>query len=484
VRKFLALIATPLVILAGCGGGGTSSNSPPPPPPPPPPPQVIATPGPPNVESLTVDQGPGALTSPATNTAFIKVTVCIPTTSTCQTIDHIEVDTGSSGLRIVAGASIVDAAGNPAGTFSLALPPVMDPNPKNPSNVLAECLQFADGFSWGSVNRADIKLPVSGETATGVVVQMIGAASAGDPAKASPTCVPPAPLNANACMGLENTVPCFGANGILGVGPFVNDCSSTSTCDPGNPIPNGGSPYPSNSATYFSCTAAPSCAQVAPGTVTTQLQLPNPAVRFAKDNNGVIIELPAVGANGEAAPWNGSLVFGIGTESNNGLGSATKLLMCPGNTTQGNCGITVAGMLVPLAGTITATLNGSRYIESYLDSGSNANFFPTTSIPSCKAPNAGFLCPVTSSGSPTTISESATLTGTDGTNVTADFSVANGDSLFSQNNSMNFAFSNLGGSNYSSSLPNNTVDLGLSYFYGRNVFTAFENNSAGPYFAY
>jgi Protein of unknown function (DUF3443) len=479
VRKFLPPIVTSLVVLAGCGGGsGTSSN--PPPPPPPPPSQVIATPGPPNVESLVVDSGPGALTSPAVNTSFVSVTLCLPSTTTCQTIDHIEVDTGSSGLRIVTGATIVDSMGNPAGTFSLALPAVADPNngTNHTNNVLAECLQFADGFSWGSVNRADIKLPVSGKTAANVIVHVIGAASAGAAASANPTCVPPAPLNANPCMGQENTVPCFGANGILGVGPFINDCSSTSDCDPGPPVMTGGSSYPSNSATYFTCTAAPSCAQVPKSTITTQLQVPNPAVLFATDNNGVIIELPAVADTGEPAPWKGSLVFGIGTESNNALGSATTLPMCAANTTAGICGLNVNGTLVPLAGTISASLNGATYQESYLDSGSNANFFPTTSIASCQAPNQGFLCPTS------TTSESAVLTGTDGTTAAADFSVANADSLFTQNNSMNFAFSNLAGSNYSSTLPNRSLDLGLAFFYGHNVFTGFENNANGPYFAY
>jgi hypothetical protein len=477
VRKFLAVIVTPLVILAGCGGSGTTSG-PPPPPPPPPPSQVIATPGPPNVESLVVDQGPTALTTASVNTSFVSVTVCIPTTTTCQTIDHIEVDTGSSGLRILADASTVDAAGNPAGPFNLALPAVLDPS--NGSNHLAECLQFADGFSWGSVNSADIKLPVSGKTATSVVVQVIGAASAGDPAKASPTCIPPPPLNANACMGLENTVPCFGANGILGVGPFVNDCDSAGTCDPANPptTTSGGVTFPSSSAAYFTCTAAASCARAAAGIITTQLQLPNPVVLFATDNNGVIIELPTVGANGAPAPLKGSLVFGIGTQTDNALGSATQLPMCPGTTTQGICGLQTSTGLVALAGTISATLNGATYIESYLDSGSNANFFPATSIPSCSSPNQGFLCPTS------TTPESATLTATNGTTATAAFSIANADTLFSANNSMNFAFSNLAGSNYSSTLPNNTLDLGLSFFYGHNVFTGFENNPNGPYFAY
>jgi hypothetical protein len=241
-------------------------------------------------------------------------------------------------------------------------------------------------------------------------------------------------------------------------------------CDPGPPTTNGGVTYPSNSSTYFTCTAAASCKQVTAGTVTPQLQVPNPVVLFATDNNGVIVELPAVGATGAPAGLNGSLVFGIGTETNNGLGSATKLPMCDGSGSQCQLGATF------LFGTVSATLNGTTYQQSYLDSGSNANFFPTQAIPSCSAPNAGFLCP----GS--TTSESATLTGTDGTMAAADFSVANADSLFTGN----VAFSNLAGSNYSSSLPNDTLDLGLSFFYGHNVFTGFEDLSSGapPFFAY
>lgn len=447
MSKFLALILTSLLLLAGCGGSGTSTHQPPPPPPPPPN-QVIATPGPPNAESLTLDAGPTALTTPAVNTAFVTVNVCMPdgTFATCQAIDHIEIDTGSIGLRII-------AAGAPAGQLSLALPAVADPN--NASNHLAECLEFADGFSWGSVNTADISLPVSGETATNVIVHVIGAASAGDPAKASPTCVPPAPLVT------ENTVPAFGANGILGVGPFVNDCNSTSDCKALPPSPtgcSGSSCYPGNSATYFSCTAAASCAQT---TVHLQQQLPNPAVVFAKhadgsvDNNGVIVELPAVGASGAAGPLSGGvLVFGIGTQSNNAVTGATKL---PANQS---------------SGVISATLNGTMYPNSYLDSGSNANFFPST-LPGCPSPNQGFLCP----GS--TTSESAMLQGTDGTVLAADFSVANANSLFS--NASYVAFSNLAGNNS----DNSSVDLGLSFFFGRNVFTGFEDpNVSAPYFAY
>ena len=50
-------------------------------------------------------------------------------------------------------------------------------------------------------------------------------------------------------------------------------------------------------------------------------QVSNPVAAFAKDNNGVIVELPS--ASGPEASLSGSLIFGIGTRSNNGLGGAT-----------------------------------------------------------------------------------------------------------------------------------------------------------------
>ena len=55
------------------------------------------------------------------------------------------------------------------------------------------------------------------------------------------------------------------------------------------------------------CVAAESLAQ----------QVQNPATLFAADNNGVIVELPAVSVPETSV--SGSLVFGIGTQANNGL---------------------------------------------------------------------------------------------------------------------------------------------------------------------
>ena len=174
--------------------------------------QTIATAGPPNVEPLIVDKGPTGLMGIATNTPFVSIKICAPGTTTCQTVDHIEVDTGSIGLRII----------------SSVLTSVKLPLMTNNGQPYAECLQFADGTSWGSLATADIQMPQSGAAATGVNVQLIGDPSVGSP---------PA-----SCTGIpENDVPTFGANGILGVGPFATDCSDGS-CAPG---PQG--------ANYYSC---------------------------------------------------------------------------------------------------------------------------------------------------------------------------------------------------------------------------------------
>lgn len=382
-----------------------------------------------------LDGGPSALTTPAINTAFVSVKVCVHGTSTCQTIDHVEVDTGSVGLRILAG-------GNAGGELTIPLTPLTDAS----NNPLAECLQFGDGFSWGSVVTADITMPVSTETASNVVVHVIGATSAGDPANASPTCVPFPPLVT------ENTVTSFGANGIIGVGPFLADCVPGAACAPGTPQgPNGPCQtgqhcIPQFSATYFSCPTPTTCTET---TVQAAQQLQNPGSLFAKDNNGVILELPAVGDTGASNPSGGVLVFGIGTQSNNSLGTATQL---PLNTT---------------TGFVNATLNGSALSDSYLDSGSNGNFFVSSLTP-CGAvgtPNSGFYCP----GS--TMPQNATL---GDTNLSADFDVANANTLFASGNT---EFNNVAGT----IADPKSLDFGLPFFFGKNIYTAW---SPQPYFAY
>lgn len=431
------LVMTTALLAAGCGGGGSSSNNggggggggggt-----------ATIATAGPPNVESLIIDAGPPELTQaqppmPAINTAFISVQVCVHGSATsCQTIDHVEIDTGSVGLRILADAT--DTSGK---TFSVPLLPVTDAS----GHPLAECLHFADGDSWGSVKVADIVLPVSTEHASSVNVQIIGDAAAGSP---------PAPCVAAPPLREENTVVTFGANGILGVGPFINDCNDAGNC-----------PTSGTSANYYSCPTSTTCATFG-ASLTEQLQ--NPVILFAKDNNGVIIELPAVAAGGAASLGTSStpapvLVFGIGTENNNALGSATQLFA------DTNLGF------------ISATLDGKNYPDTYFDSGSNGNFY-SSSITVCHDNNAWY-CPSS------TVSESATLQGTGGTMATAPFNVANADTLFTDNPTFTVFPELAGPAACSTQLC--SLDLGLPFFFGRNVYTGIyiPGTTPAPYFAY
>jgi uncharacterized protein DUF3443 len=94
------------------------------------------------------------------------ITVCEPgSTTNCQSIDGIEVDTGSYGLRLMASV------------LTLSLPAMAAAN----GNSLVECMQFVGGYSWGPVARVDVQ--VAGESASSVPVQLIG-----DPA--FPTCRP------------------------------------------------------------------------------------------------------------------------------------------------------------------------------------------------------------------------------------------------------------------------------------------------------
>lgn len=425
MRKYLALALIPILILSGCGGGGGGGGYSPPPPPM----SACSAAATSNVEPIIVDQGPTALQNAglsAVNVAYVSVRVCVPGSSSYQLVDHIQVDTQSSGLRILASA-----------LPSITLPAAVDSS----NNPMAECVAFADGSSWGSLATADIQFPSSGESATGVIVQIIG-----DPAYEAAR--PPA---ADCPTPTEDTVPTFGANGILGVGPAVYDCGDA--C-----IPGAGAPLP----VYYGCATTSSC--VAENVPLTG-QLANTATLFATDNNGVIVQLPAVGAAGQANV-SGSLVFGIGTETNNALAAGVTILEA--STVGANFGY------------VTATLNGTTYADSYIDSGSNGNFFVDAANPitQCGSMQQGFYCPTNP------LNFTATLTGTNNVPTPAEpFTVTSASVLFTANPSF-AAFSNLGGINADPA----SLDLGLAFFYNRSVYTAVEGASiggnTGPFYAF
>jgi Protein of unknown function (DUF3443) len=406
-QRILAVVASgALVVAVACGGTASSSK------------QNTTTPATTsgnNVLPITVNAGPAGN---YVDGAFTSVTVCAPGTSTCQTIDGVLVDTGSSGLRILSSA------------LTTALPQ----QKTSDGNAVVECLPFVSSFTWGPVQTADIEL--AGEKASSLPIQVISQSDFPIP---------------EACSNMgqsQNTLSDLGANGILGVSVFAQDCG-------GGCVSTG----PSNPSLYYECPVSGSC------TVTGEplsQQVANPVAFFPTDNNGVIVELPSVTT--PQASLNGSLVFGIGTQSNNGLGSAQVY------------GVDGDGDFITI-------YKSQTYNNSFIDSGSNGYYFldsSTTGIPTC-SDSSSFYCP------PSTENLSATTAGASGTPATTvNFSVANADSLFNSNPNAT-VFADLAGPN-SGSNSLSGFDWGLPFFYGRNVFTAIEGKSTpggtGPYWAY
>jgi hypothetical protein len=399
VRVLAVALAGALAGCGGGGGGGGSNNGPTPPP---------TTD---NVQPVVVDAGPAGYP----NLLFTSVTICAPGASTsCQTIDHVQIDTGSNGLRII--SSVLSPA--------LSLAQQNDAN----GNPIVECTQFADGFSWGPVKVADVR--IAGEQANSLPIQVIG-----DPGFAA------IPASCSSVGPPENDVASFGANGLLGVGIFLQDCGA-------------GCAQAAIPATYYSCPAS-GCQ---PTRIALALQVQNPVALFAADNNGVIIKLPAIPAAG-AATVSGSLIFGIGTQANNGV-----------------AGVTIIGVDAN-TGNFTTIFNNQTYANSYIDAGSNGIFFGNGIFTTCSASFGGFYCPAT------TQSASATIQGTNRATSLVTFSVGNAEQLVTANPSF-YAFSNLAGTNADPS----GFAWGLPFFFGRTVFTAIEGRNtpagAGPYFAF
>ncbi len=387
--RLLGVVAG-LIVLAGCGGAGGNGMN------------MNPVPSGSNVATVQVNLGP---TNNYANGLFTTVEVCAPgSTSNCASVPDVLVDTGSSGLRLLSDA-----------VPGLSLPSVTESG-----NALQECIQFVDlSYVWGPVAQADIHM--AEETASSVPIQLISA---------SPTyTVPSSCLSLGSSGAVDlNTVQALGANGILGVGNFLQDCGSACT-SAANGVPN-----------YYICPSG--ACQIA--SVPLADQLPNPVALFAQDNNGVLISLPGVPPSG-AATATGSLIFGIGTQSNNALGSAQIYA-------------------VDAFDDFTTTYNGVTYSNSYIDSGSNTLYFLDSAtlgnIECLDAP--GFYCPPFA-----TLSFTVTNTGANGTSGPVTFSIANADVLFSTGNA---AFNDLGGDS-GTGPSSDYVDFGVPFFFGRNVFT-------------
>jgi len=262
--RLALLVAASLA--AACGSKSSSSS---------PPPSFQVVPGD-NVLAASVN-GIHCPQNTDLNTPCVSVKVCAPgSTTTCQTIDGLLLDTGSVGLRVFKQAL------SPA--LAAALPPVT-----TGGGALVECVQFADGSSdWGPVQSADLVL--ANEPAVRTPIQVIDATFGTVPSS----------------CGKPETAPTT-TTGILGLGVFLQDCGPSCASDPAN-----GLYYVWNGSTATGATAA----------LASQLQ--NPVALLPADNNGLIVSLPGVPDAG-APSIEGAVVLGIGTRSNNAPAAATAL---------------------------------------------------------------------------------------------------------------------------------------------------------------
>lgn len=356
----IALLAPALLLLTACGGGGNL----------PPINNGGGTPPASNTLAVSTTGLPGG--NAYTNGLFASVTVCVPGTTNCQTINNVLVDSGSYGLRLLGSQ------------LNLPLTQIQD----STGAPVNECEQFVSSYNWGPVAVADVQL--AGETATNVPIQVMGGFS---------TQAPPAVPSSCSSGGLTeaDTQAALGANGVLGIGVFQHDCGAA--CAPG---------ATTTPAVYFGCPTTGCTAILLP----QQYQVQNPVSLFPQDNNGEIVELPQI-ANTGALSADGAVVFGIDTQSDNTIPSGVTILEADGT------------------GAFATDYNNVKYSGSILDSGSNANFFldsSLTGLPDCTTAT-GFSCP-TSIASETATNYSPVGTGS----VTANWNVANAEQLFSTPN--------------------------------------------------
>lgn len=410
---FLAVWAL-CFLLAACNGGGGGGDAPAAPGTPAPIPTPTPTPTPTpdsltNVAPIVIDGGPFG-TGPSINALFVDVTVCLPGSSNCQTIDHVLVDTGSSGLRLI-GRTL---------SAPWALPEVRSAS----GQLVGACGQFASGHTWGAMRTADVR--IGGEWARDLPIQIIGDASV--PASAPTDC-------SSSGVGW-NTASAMGAKGILGIGLFAEDCGVL--CET-QIIPG----------VYYACSGR-SCA---PTALPRTRQARNPVTAFPRNNNGVLVRLPAVPVGGQNRVQ-GSLIFGIGTQANNHLGNAMVFA-------------------ADRRGNFTTVYRGRTMTESFIDSGSNALFFNDATLSTCSRAS-DFYCPAT----PMTLTARHVAHNGQGKDVS--FTLDNPDRL-----SPAIRAVTLGGQEV---LGSNSFDWGLPFFFGRDVFVAIEGQNTpsgpGPYWAW
>ncbi len=367
----MTLISISLALLGACVGGNGA-----------PPAGGAVAPPTLNVLAVTVDAGPAAATGQI-NHPYVTVHLCAAGSKTaCADIDHVLLDTGSTGLRLV---------GSVLAAKALSLSFVTDAQ----GQTMAECAGFGGGQVWGPVALADVTL--AGEVATKLPIQVMDDTGSG----------PALPASCGATRPLLSGVAAFGSNGVLGVGVLATDCG---------PACAGSAPP----AVYYGCPSGGACSVAS---VALAAQVQNPVTLFPADNNGVIVNLPNLqNANGDPTV-SGELVFGLATQADNALPLT---------------GLTVLG--TDTDGKFTASFNGDPTVyKALIDSGAAWISLYDPSIAACQSGRfSGFYCPAVA---PQPVYAINTGVGANGGSNTVNFAIADPNSFAAGA----YAFSGLAG---------------------------------------
>jgi len=308
-----------------------------------------------NVAPMVVDGFPCAAGGTAggansANVPYVAVKICAPgSTTNCQTIDHVTVDTGSTGLRIAASAlssTLQPGSGLPTVSGS------------TPSSTLAECEVYVSSFVYGPVVSADVY--IAGKLVKNANMQVFGS---------SAYAVPPACSNQG---GAEtDTTQSFGGNGLIGVSFDLVDQGEYLDCT------NGNLSQCTNNSTYQG--------------------LPSPVSQFSSDNNGVVLSLPSVPATGLSSPVVGTLTFGVSTQANNTPAASTLAIV--NDPVYGMFGAQVGGTWY------SAYIDSGTFVMFFNDT-ADPNLTPCASGDF----NSGLYCPATPQSIPVTFANTGSTT--------------------------------------------------------------------------
>lgn len=374
----------------------------------------------PNAVPMCVDNGPidpaSGQNVNAVNRPFVTIRLCVPgSTTRCVNVNHMLIDTGSTGIR-VAVPSLSSRIELPAVTTRSGAP-------------VAECMHFVSGWTWGSLNRADVY--IGGMVARNMPIQMM------DSSNRNPTlggngggAFPDVPTACSAPTGNFQTTPvnrnvapvaAIGANGILGVGVWPNDAlldfdqyfvCNTGVCVATNDLDPGDRPS-------------------------------HPSMHLPSFSGGVALQTPPISSSG-GRNVAGQLTFGVAS-----LPSGINRLV------------------LDASGTFTTIVNGQVYPYSYIDSGTTSLFFDfnATRIPECRL-IAGIYCPASSLRFTATQSDNA------GNNNGVAFNVINLEDLILDGFEPH-GLNNVAGPTYDSLNPRvpQRFAWGFAFFYGRTVYS-------------